>query len=72
MPPHVLTATPTPALGAMNVAGAAIECGDANVIATRSRRAHPNETEPDATNGAVPADSAELPYRSPSTRQGSR
>ena len=27
----------------------------ANVLATWSRRAHPNETKPDATEGAVPA-----------------
>ena len=39
MPPHGPTATPTPELGAMNAAGTAIECGDANVIATRSPRA---------------------------------
>ena len=60
MPPHGPTATPTPAPGAMNAASTAIECGDANVIATRSRRAHPNETEPDATDAAIPAGNARL------------
>ena len=72
MPPHGPTATPTLAPGAMNAASTAIECGDANVIATRSRRAHPNETEPDATDAAIPAGGGEPPDRSPSPRQGSR
>ena len=72
MPPHGLTATPTPASGATNAVSTAIERGDAIVIATRFRRAHPNETEPDATDGAVPAGGGEPPDRSPSPRQGSQ
>ena len=72
MPPHGPTATPTPAPGAMNAASIAIERGGANVIATRSRRVHPNETEPDATEGAVPAGGGEPLDRSPSPRQGPR
>ena len=65
MPPHGPTATPTPAPGATNAASIAIERGGANVIATRSRRAHSNETKPDATDGAVPAGGGEPPDRSP-------
>ena len=57
---------------ARRAANTAIECGGANVIATRSRRAHPNETVPDAIDGAIPAGGGEPPDRSPSPRQGSR
>ena len=70
MPPHGPTATPTPAPGATNAASIAIERGGANVIVTRSRRAHPNETEPDATDGAVPAGGGEPPDRSLASRHG--
>ena len=66
MPPHDPTATPAPAPGAMNAASTAIECGDANVIATRSCRAHPNETEPDAIDAAIPVGGGEPPDFSPS------
>ena len=66
LPPHGPTTTPTLAPGATNAASTAIERGGANVLAPRSRRAHPNETEPDATEGAVlPPGGRELPDRSP-------